>query len=271
MKLTRIPALVAAALICSPAWGQSLNIDFNSTSQDDGPNNNAGYQAYDAAHETPADFVTKEYAAFGTTVGVTPAWPNTTEAAVQQMIDRGEGNDVNWVDTDLDLVTDFLGIDTRTGNGGNGNWDGADGTPTYLTLTLSGLPALAYNWTSYHHDTENVHTYFAKWISTDGGTSFTQLPDGYMSDSTEGGNPDSALDGSPGLVTDFAGMESAGSIYRATFSADGVNDVVIRYAPYSGALGDAVHNQIFGINGFQLAEVPEPSTVALVGVGLLLL
>ena len=58
---------------------------------------------------------------------------------------------------------------------GNGDWDGVDGDPTYMTLTLGGLAADTYSWTSYHHDTENVHGPFAVWISTDGGETFTQL------------------------------------------------------------------------------------------------
>ena len=78
--------------------------------------------------------------------------------------------------TGLALVTDFLGIDTRTGNGGLGNWDGTTGTPTYMTLTLSGLGTGIYNWTSFHHDTEHVHGDFAVWVDT--GSGFVHLADG---------------------------------------------------------------------------------------------
>ena len=234
---TLICAVVMLALAAAISDGQDLSIDFNSTTQDGGPHNNAGYEPYDAGHEVAADFVTKTYSAFGTTVGVTPAWPNTTAATVQQMIDRAAGNDANWLDIDLDLITDFLGTDTRTANGGNGDWDGTTGTPTYMTLSLSGLPASSFNWTSYHHDTENVHTYFQVELSTDGGATYTKLSDGYMSNSSPNGNPAAEADGSPGLVTDFAGMAAAGSVYVASFTADGTNDVVLRYAPYSGAIG----------------------------------
>lgn len=266
-----------ALLVCfaAAAQAQDLNIDFNSTTQDGGPHNNTGFQAYDAGHEVAADFVTKTYTAFSTTVGVTPDWPNTTDNRVRQMIDRGAGNDANWLDSDIDGITDWLGIDTRTGNGGNGNWDGTTGDPTYMTLTLSGLPASGYDWVGYHQDTENVHTAFAVWLSTDGGANFTQLPDGYMSDSTPGGSPDSATNGSPGVVTDFAGMLGVGSIYSTSFVANGTDDVVLQFAPYSGVLGDAVHNQLFGINGFQLAAneaIPEPGSMALLSIaGLALL
>ena len=205
--------------------------------------------------------------AFGTTVSLTPEWPNTTDNRVQQMIDRSAGNDANWQDSDIDGITDWLGIDTRTGNGGNGNWDGTAGTPTLMTLTLGDLPANPYGWTSFHQDTENVHANFAVWLSTDGGASFTQLSDGYMSNSSPGGNPNAETDGSPGLVVDFAGMAAAGSIYETTFTADGSNDVVLQFETYSGVFGDAVHNQLFGINGFQLTVVPEPASGILIALG----
>lgn len=264
MKLFSVATVVVVFAVTANA--QNLNIDFNSTSQDGGPTNNEGFQAYDAGHEVAEDFDTKSYSAFGTMVGVTPDWPNTTDNRVRQMIDRGAGNDANWMDSDLAGVTDWLGIDTRTGNGGNGNWDGTDGTPTYMTLTLSGLPENEYSWTGFHQDTENVHGNFAVWLSTDGGATFAQLADGYMSDSSPGGNPESAT-----LVTDFAGMTAAGSLYATTFDATGSDDVVLQFAPYAGSLGDAVHNQIWGINGFQLSVVPEPSGLPLMLLGVVAL
>ena len=254
------------ALTACVAQGQDLNIDFNSTTQDGGPHNLAGFEPYDAGHEIAADFDTKAYTAFGTSVTVTPAWPNTTDNRVQQMIDRGANFDATWADAStLDGLTDFLGIDTRTGNGGNGDWDGVNGTPTYMTLTLGNLPAGTYEWISYHHDTEHVHTNFQVELSTDGGANFSKLADGYMSDGSDGGNPDSLVDGGQTmLVSDLAEMAAAGSIYTTSLTANGNDDVVFRFAPYSGALTSAVHNQIWGINGFQL--VPEPSTGVMLGL-----
>lgn len=277
MKITKLLcAALCCCLISSVAHAQ-LWVDFNSTSQDGGPNNNEGWQAYDEDHEDKQDTDGWKSAVYSTSFGdvsVTPDWPNTDDINVEQSIDRGAGNDANWTDTDLNLVTDWLGIDTRSGNGGNGNWDGTDGTPTYMTLTLGGLDANSYNWSSYHIDTENVHGSFAAWISTDGGQNFTALADGYMVDSSPGGNPDSTMNGSPGLATNFAEAMAAGGIYEATFDADGTNDVVLQFAPYSGTFGDAVHNQLWGINGFQLSVVPEPesfSIAALAVMGLLVL
>ncbi|MBN1844442.1 MAG: lamin tail domain-containing protein [Sedimentisphaerales bacterium] len=224
-----------------------LKVDFNSTNQDGGPHNQAGWSAYNAGHEVAADFVTVNYDG----ITVTPTWPNTTANTVQQMIDRGAANDATWNDAagDLNLVTDWIGIDTRTGNGGNGDWNGTAGTPTYLDLTIGGLPTGDYGWTSFHHDTEHCHGPFAVWLSTDGGVNFTQLADGLMTDSTPGGTPDSAVDGSYGLVTG-PNAYTLPSTYHASFIANGTDDVVMRFALYAGVLGSAVHNQIWGMNGF---------------------
>ncbi len=271
MKFSTLVAVVLLASAAGLTRGQGLDVDFNSTTQDGGPHNLTGFQPYDAGHEVAADFTTMSYSAFSTTVTVTPAWPNTTANTVQQMIDRGAANDATWTDAStIDGITDWLGIDTRTGNGGNGNWDGTTGTPTYMTLALGGLPAGTYDWTSFHHDTEHVHGNFQVELSTDGGASYIKLADGYMSDGTEVGTPDSIADGGQTiLVTNLGEMAAEGSVYMTSFTADGTNDVVFRFAPYSGALGDAVHNQLWGINGFQL--VPEPATGVLFGLGGLLM
>lgn len=249
----------AAMLFGAPgANADMLAIDFNSTTQDDGPHNQAGFQPYDAGHEVAADFTPKSYAALGTTVTVTPAWPNTTDNRVEQMIDRDSGFDASWDDAagDLDLVTDWIGIDTRTGSGGKGNWDGTRGTPTYMTITLSGLSAGTYEWTSYHHDTEHVHGDFRVELSVDGAT-FAQLADGYMSDGSAGGKPDSTSGGFPGPQTG-PDAHTLISTYTTSFNADGAHDVVFRFAPYANT---DVHRQIWGMNGFVVT--PEPSSLAL--------
>lgn len=236
--------------------GQILKVDFNSTNQDGGPHNQEGWSAYDAGHEVAADFDTKDYDG----ITVTPAWPNTTANTVQQMIDRGSGNDDQWLNDagDINLVTDFLGTDTRTANGGNGDWNGTTGTPTYMTLTIGGLAAGGYDWISFHHDTENCFGTFAVWLSTDGGATFTQLADGILTDSSTGGTPDSGDLRNPG-----PDVYSLPSTYKMSFAANGTDDVVLRFAPYSGAVSAEVHNQIWGINGFVLdfpdkANAPDP-------------
>jgi len=260
-------AVVALLLMAGSASAALLSVDFNSNQDGGGDStlagdpglsaaahNQDGWSSYHANHEVAAEFSTANYGG----ITVTPAWPNTTDNRVQQSIDRGAGNDGNWDNTagDLNLVTDFLGIDTRTGNGGNGNWDGAVGTPTYMTLSLGGLAAGDYGWTSFHHDTEHCHGAFAVWISTDGGANFTQLADGLMTDSTPGGSPDS------GAIVAGPDVYTLASTYTTSFTANGTDDVVVRFAPYAA---EAVHKQIWGVNGFEV--VPEPATIALLGLG----
>ena len=247
--------------LASAAHGQ-LMIDFNSTTQGGGPANEPGYQAYDAAHENAATFDTKTYSAFGTDVTLTPSWPNTTDSRVQQAIDRGGNFDANWVGNNINLLTDWLGTDSRPGNGGNGNWDGTTGTPTWLDLTLGSIPAGAYSWTSFHHDTEHMHSPFTVELNT--GSGFTTIGNFQMTDSTPGGNPDSG-----GLVQTgdvFADPHDLPSTVNFNFNATGA-DVVVRITPLSQI---AVHQQFVGINGFELAVVPEPSGALLGLFGLAL-
>jgi hypothetical protein len=271
-KVIMCLAVVAVMMVSSASATIVLKVDFNSNQDGGGDSttagdpslsvanhNQAGWSSYHANHEVAAEFSTANYGG----ITVTPAWPNTTDNRVQQSIDRGTGNDSNWNDAagDLNLVTDWIGIDTRTGNGGNGNWDGITGTPTYMSLTLGGLAAGVYDWTSFHHDTEHCHGPFAVWLSTDSGATFTQLADGLMTDSTPGGTPDS------GATVSGPDAYTLASTYRTSFTANGTDDVVLRFEPYSDEAG--VHRQIWGMNGFEL--VPEPATIALLGLGALAL
>ncbi|MEM7311598.1 MAG: PEP-CTERM sorting domain-containing protein, partial [Planctomycetota bacterium] len=146
--------------------------------------------------------------------------------------------------------------------GGNGDYDGTTGTPTYLTLTLAGLPANTYAWSSSHIDTEHVHGDFEVAVSTDGGATYAALPNGRMVDAADGGNPNSIDSGFQSVLAQDSGSAALeGGIYSAVFTADGSSDVVVRFAPLSQT---AVHRQIFGINGFVIQAVPEPSALSLI-------
>lgn len=269
-------AMLAALLMAGSASAALLKVDFNSNQDGGGDSsaagdpslsvanhNQAGWSSYHANHEVAAEFATANYGG----ITVTPAWPNTTDVRVRQSLDRSPGFDASWNNAagDLNLVTDFIGIDTRTGNGGNGDWDGTTGTPTLMTLTLGGLPAATYDWTSFHHDTEHVHGNFAVWLSTDGGATFNQLADGLMTDGTATGNPDSTTGGFGGPVSG-PDVTTLASTYTTSFTANGVDDVVFRYAPYSNT---QVHRQIWGMNGFVLVPEPTSGVIALMGMGLL--
>lgn len=272
MKLALTTATVGLSILGSAS--AALMIDFNSNQAGGGSpvsgdpanassalKNADGYQSYHVAHEVAADFVSATYATTlngNPSVTFTPSWSNTNDNRVMQSIGRSGGNDANYTnpgDYSVALVTDWIGVDTRTGNGGNGNYDGTTGTPTWIEFTLSGLPSGAYDWTSIHHDTENVFTNFNVYV--DG----SLVGSGYQADSSPGGNPDSG-----------ANIAGPAGTFSTTLTATG-DDVVIRFEPLSGELGNAVHNQLFAINGFQLENaVPEPGTglLGLLGATLLL-
>lgn len=287
-KLTLGPAfLLALTLTVGSVHGQDLWIDFNSSTQDNGPHNHPDYQPYTAAHEVPEDFDTKEYAAFGTTVSFTPSWPDTTDNRVMQAIDRGtQGEvdavtgeysltdqdgfpivgswDLNWFAGDqlsveedmtgnIDVITDWIGADSRIANGGNGDFDGENGDPTRMLFTLSGVPAGEYNWVSFHHDTEFMIGRYWFDYSVDGGNTFLPVGDRefQISKSSAGGNPASD-EVSIGSDDDFVpiDLKDLPSTVTFDFAATG-EDIVMQFTPLSEI---AVHAQFAVVNAFQLTQ-----------------
>ena len=121
-----------------------------------------------------------------------------------------------------------------------------------MTLTLGGLPAANYHWRSYHHDTENMNTPFTIELSTDGGASWSEVHSGQMTDSTPGGNPPSAQTETGAGDPDPANLPSTANF---RFYAPG-GDVILRFTPLAQV---AVHQQFFGINGFELAQLSLPA------------
>ena len=276
-------------MFTATASAQDLWIDFNSTSQDGDAHNHPDYQPYDAAHEVPEDFNTKEYEAFGTTVSFTPSFPDSADQAnTMQSIDRGtqggfdgfgiqivSSHDFFWFAEDefaleddtsgnIDVVTDWIGVDTRTGNGGNGDFDGENGDPTRMLFTLSGVPAGNYNWVSFHHDTEWMHGSYWFDYSVDGGNTFQPVGDREftISKSRPDGNPPSP-DISHGLLLDEDGefvlnddkftpidLKDLPSTVEFDFTANG-QDIVMQFTPLSA---EAVHTQFALVNAFQLSQ-----------------
>ncbi len=261
----------------------ALYVDFNSN-QDEGGNsggeadpaysvashNQKGYQSYHANHEEQAEFATASYFVFSTWIWLTPSWPDTTRNTVQQSIDRtdqdaagvvvADSNDANWKGDMINLLTDWLGVDTRTSEGGNGDYDGVNGTPTRLLLTIEGLPAGYYTWRSYHHDTENAHSGFLVDISTDSGLVFAPVagpgPIGqfYMTDSTPGGTPASAVVYNGYPTPGSSDPADLPSTVNASFTANGIDAVVIQFTPLTDT---NTHRRLWGINGFELVKAPQ--------------
>jgi autotransporter-associated beta strand protein len=247
-------------VLCTLLWSRPLSaadllIDFNSTNQDGGPHNQSGYQPYNAAHEMAADFLAaRSYSAFNTTVSLQVTWPDTTDNRVQQMIDRAASNDANWTGQKIDLLTDFIGIDTRTAEGGRGNYDGSTGQPTRMVFRLAGLPAGPYSYRSYHHDPEHLHTSFGVEISTDGGANYIVVPGSFQgTDSTPGGTPASAQTYTGSGNQDPAALPST---VNSTLIAQAGQDVLVRYTPYSNAAG--THVQLLAVNGLELRSLTLP-------------
>jgi len=240
--------------------GAQLFVDFNSTTQDGGPNNEGGYQAFSAPHEGATPPAGQTYSAFGTSVTVTPAWPNTSDNRVRQFIDRGAGNDGNWGTSTLNLLTDWIGCDCRTGNGGNGVFNGVTGIPTSLVIELESLPTGDYSWRSFHHDTENMNSDFQVEISVNGGSSYNPIPGPLtITDSTDGGTPESSQRYRDNAFT----KDTLPSTVNFNFTAASGQEVHIRFAAHSTGL---VHQDFFVINGFEIesrAPVTGPTDIDL--------
>ena len=263
----------------------SLLLDFNSNQAGGGTaptgspsnipaaNHEAGFNSYWANHENGATLGDPTTASYdvnfaltgASTVTLTPAWPNTTSLAVRQLIGRSAGQANSWLGNNQNLLRDWIGIDSRP-NGAN-----ADGTnPTYFTLTLGGLPAGSYDFVGYHHDVENMNSFFSAEVSVDGGDSFGSILDGRMTNSLAGGTPaENEVLANTGVNIAGGNPADLSSTMTLNFTANGADEVVLRYAPTQG--NGQVHRMFFGINGFELSQtsaIPEPSTGLLGLLGL---
>ncbi|HIG84500.1 MAG TPA: PEP-CTERM sorting domain-containing protein [Verrucomicrobia bacterium] len=101
----------------------------------------------------------------------------------------------------------------------------------------------------------------------------SEKPYGQITNSFNGGFP-SENEVLPGVASNIAGGNPAdlASTQNFSFTANGTNDVVVRFATLDNA-GQGVHRQFFALNGFQLGQqIPEPSTslLSLLGAGLFL-
>ncbi len=287
-SLLLLPVFGLATIQPSP--GAGLLIDFNSNQANGGTAeapafNQAGFQSYFASHEVSATFIARSYdVAFAltgaATVTLTPGFAGTSANTVRQSINRSDAQAASWAGNNVNLLRDFIGVDARPGEGGNGNYNGTDGTPTYLTITLGGLPASTYAWTSFHHDVENINSFFQVELSTNGGATFSLLGTGRITNSLAGGTP-AGNEIPSGTSPNVPGGDPANltSTQAFQFTATG-DDVVIRFAPYAkldasspltypdGDYLGGVHNSFFALNGFTLEQVPEPSALGLGALGL---
>jgi hypothetical protein len=145
-------------------------------------------------------------------------------------------------------------VETRPANGGNGPFDGSNGTPSRFELVLGGLPAGSYDWTSFHHDVERIWSDFQVEVSTDGGATFGPISAIMtMTDSSPGGNPASPQTYDGPVVPGSLDPADLPSTFTTTFTASGTAEVVFRFISLSE---EPVHRAFFGVNGFQLTQAP---------------
>ncbi len=124
-----IGAVALCFVLCSASPGQDLEIDFQPT----GGTTASGYTAYEETNQSLPSGTTS-YTAFGTSVAVGLSVANLPDGSsdFRAVARNGSASDVN---------NDWIGVDTRNG-----------GVDVTMTVTVSGLPAGAYEWTSTHHD-----------------------------------------------------------------------------------------------------------------------
>lgn len=222
---------VALGAAWLPAAAEVLRVDFNGASAQ----TMSGYQAYTAQHEVAASFGSRSYAAFGTTITVTPTWTGTPATnTAQQAIVRGSYNGYSTNAANLpELMIDWIGTDQREN----------PGDP--MTLTIAGLPAGTYGWLSYHHDTQDQQGHFSVTVNDAAGSVTTS---GLQISSTQAHAKTNLSQ-----VTKFT----------TTLTSDGINPVSLVWE----ATDAPTFNTMFVMNGFELTNsvvvAPQQTNAAL--------
>lgn len=225
--------LLFLMLLVAPSQAASLSVDFNGNNWGSViVETQTGFEAYNARNEVEADFVSRIYSAFGTTITVTPTWaPGVVEAAMQSWWrDNAYGYSTDPADM-LDLVIDWIGTDQRE-----------VGDP--MTLTMSGLPAGTYDWLSYHHDMQNQTGHFSVMVNDAAGSAITT---GLQVSSSQ-----SLSDLTLADVTKF----------ETEIVSDGANPVALVFE----ATDTPNYNTMFIMNGFEISsdDFEDPNTTGTV-------
>lgn len=235
MKRLMMLSCVMCLLMAASTAQATLKIDFSQT----GDPVEAGYQGYFADHEQAATFTSQSYSAFGAIVTLTPSWASGATPQAMQMIDRSGSGRNAYTGDHADLINDWIGTDGRQ-----------PGDP--MTLAISGLPAGTYEWLSYHHDTDDQTGMFDVTLNDAAGSA--TIVDIDISHSAT--DVDGRVDGFENIMVVALTMVSNGT--------DDISVVFTRTSPI-----DPVGTAFFVMNGFEL--VPEPATIALLGLGSLAL
>ena len=141
--------------------------------------------------------------------------PGYAIAEDMQMLDRAA--DIDNITGDPNLLRDWIGTDSRGADEANSD---------VLILTLSGLPAGTYSWTSYHYDAENQGDVF-----------------------------DVIVNDAAGSTTTTGVVQTSGAVAPATFTTSIVSDgsdVTLAFVASDEYLG------MFAMNGFELTGSGDP-------------
>lgn len=111
------------------------------------------------------------------------------------------------------------------------------------------LTAGTYDWTSWHFDHSNQTGLMDIEVSIDGGVNFSK--------------PVDDLDIVDGTTDGFTGAPNPASF---SFTANGTDDVQVRFTNDLSNGGGAGNVNFLVVNGFEFALVPEPGTLALLGL-----
>jgi hypothetical protein len=225
-------AIAVAALTPSPTRAVTLKVDFGVSDDEEDPsptNPNDVYAGY-----------------FDYSAPQTNQWQNGDVAYLPL---TGTTRSVSGISVTLSVDPSGIELGLHdsfdvSGSLGNLIEDVAWAARSDLIITLSGLPAATYQWTSYHH---------------------TPSPDvGWL------GPLDILADTGAGLATKVSNLNptfSGSNIATASFPlvANGTSDVIMRI---HGSTPDAF---VTYTNGFTLVPVPEPNTPVLIATGVLAL
>ncbi len=217
MRWRPLFAVLSAFVLVSAAAGETLKIDFTPTGGPVEP----GYSAYFATNVNPATFTAQNYAAFGGNVTIQPTWAASAVAAAMRMVNRTGSGTNAYTDVHQPLILDWIGTDNRQA-----------GDP--MTLTISGLPAGLYDWSSYHHDGDNQTGRFDVTVNDAAGSKTTLNFD--ITNSRGGDN-----------ILNFADI----SVFKARIVSNGSAVTLVFHC----RVNTPTEQAFFAMNGFNLEKV----------------
>ncbi|MDA7881110.1 hypothetical protein N9A94_02275 [Akkermansiaceae bacterium] len=219
-----------------PISSAGLLVDFSSTTLNDqvGVFHDQGRQPYVADHEVDGSVDRSEIysvpAFGGANVTLTVDFPDTTLNTVKQLIGRGSAAEYDG--TDADLARDWIGVDARAAQSGNGT-----ATPTSIRFTFDGVPAGSYLYSSFHHDVNNQSGDFDV-LLTDANNAGSLYDSRTMTASNVGMNPGAGQT-----------LHVLPSTFNAVITSNGFDPIVL---VYQGVETNATQTSFVGINGFDL-------------------